>query len=155
MSEALIRAEIKSVMTGISGTIGSKIYDYMRLPNDKGIVSWKSYLDAFKDVSKILGWQIYRTSCLEINSTTTINLRTHTFMIEGFMSLDDSAETEKTFQTYIEKICETFRPLIKLNGKAFQTNPVQVIIVEVRMFGEVLCHRVAMTYDVQEEIQWR
>ena len=155
MSEALIRAEIKSVMVGIGTTIGTKIYDYMRLPNDKGIVSWKSYLDAFKDTDKIRGWQIYRTSCLEINSTTTINLRTHTYMIEGFMSLDDSTETEKTFQTYIEKICETFRANIKLNAKAFQTNPIQVLIIEARMFGEVLCHRVAMSYDVQEEIQWR
>jgi len=155
MSEALIRTEIKSVMTGISATIGSKIYDYMRLPNDKGIVSWKSYLDAFKDGTKILGWQIYRTSCLEINSTTTINLRTHTYMIEGFMSLDDSAETEKTFQTYIEKICDTFRPLINLNGKAFLSNPIQVLVIEARMFGEVLCHRVAMSFDIQAEIQWR
>ena len=155
MSEALVRAEILSVMNGISATIGTKIYDYMRLPNDKGIVSWASYLSAFKDGSKILGWQIYRTACSEINSTTTINIRTHTYAIEGFMSLDDSAATEKTFQTYIEKICETFRPLINLNGKAFQTNPVQVIVIEARMFGEVLCHRVGMTYEVQEEIQWR
>jgi len=149
MSLSLIRDEIKSILSGVSG-VGTKVHDYERYAK-----TWEEYLAFFKSDGLIKGWTITRTSTPEVKSTTTTNMRTHTFLIRGYFSLDDSAATEKTFQNIIEAIATAFRVKPTLNGKAFDSEPLQVDTVGSVMFGSVLCHFCELRLLVQEEEQWR
>lgn len=149
MSLSTIRAEIVTILSGVAG-VGPNIHDYERYA-----AHWTDYLALFKDTDKILGWVITREKTIETEVSNANNMRTHTFVIRGFLSLDDSAATEKIFQDLIEAICDEFRPNIRLNDTAFDTFPIQVDIQEPRMFGSVLVHYTEMRKDIQEEIQWR
>lgn len=149
MSLSLIRDEIKSIVLGASG-VGTKVHDYERYAK-----TWEEYLAFFKSNGLIKGWTITRSSTPEAESTTTSNMRTHTFLIRGYYSLDDSAGTEKTFQDIIENIAAAFRPNQTLNGQAFDSGPLQVDMVGNVMFGSVLCHFCELRLLVQEEEQWR
>jgi len=149
MSLSLIRDQIKAILLATSG-VGTKVHDYERYAK-----TWEEYLAFFKSDGLIKGWTITRTSTPEVKSTTTTNMRTHTFLIRGYFSLDDSAATEKTFQNIIEAIATAFRVKPTLNGKAFDSEPLQVDTVGMVMFGSVLCHFCELRLLVQEEEQWR
>lgn len=149
MSLSLIRNEIKLILSGVSG-VGTKVHDYERYAK-----TWEEYLAFFKTDGLIKGWTITRTATPELKSTTTTNMRTHTFLIRGYFSLDDSAATEITFQNIIEAIATAFRIKPTLNDKAFDCDPLQVDIVGNVMFGSVLCHFCELRLLVQEEEQWR
>lgn len=149
MSLSTIRAEIKSILEGVSG-VGTKVYDYERWAK-----TWEDYLELFKSNGLIKGWTITRAATPEVSTTPSTNMRTHTFVIRGYYSLDDSAATEKTFQDIIEGIATAFRAKPRLNGKAFSSSPLQVDLVGSVMFGSVLCHFCELRLLVQEEEQWR
>ncbi|MBA7676883.1 hypothetical protein ES703_85128 [subsurface metagenome] len=149
MSLSLIRDEIKSILLGVSG-VGTKVHDYERYAK-----TWEEYLAFFKSNGLIKGWTITRTATPEAESTTTTNMRTHTFLIRGYYSLDDSAGTEKTFQDIIENIAAAFRVNKRLNGQAFDSGPLQVDMVGNVLFGSVLCHFCELRLLAQEEEQWR
>jgi len=149
LSLATILAQIASVLTGVSG-VGTNVHAYERWSKN-----WKDYLALFKTGSLIKGWTITRTKTPEESSTPTTNKRTHTFVIRGYYSLDDSAATETTFQNLIEDIATAFRTKPTLNGTAFDSSPLQVDTVAIVMFGDVLCHFCQLRLDVEEEEQWR
>lgn len=149
MSLSLIRTEIKTILSGVSA-VGTKVHEYERYAK-----TWEDYLAFFKSDGLIKGWTITRTSTSEAKSTTTTNMRTHTFLIRGYFSLDDTAATELTFQDIIEDIATAFRTNPRLNGKAFDCDPLQVDMVGLVMFGSVLCHFCELRLLVQEEEQWR
>ena len=145
-----IKTKLEAV-TGINGA--ANVYDYQRLSTD-----WTSFLSLFKvtSTSKIHGWTFTRTSTEEILCTNNQSERVFTFKIRGYMSVDDSAESEKTFQDIIENICDDFRMDMDLGigstieaGDDQNTNGigvVQVQIVEARMFWAVLCHFAELEY---------
>lgn len=149
MSLSLIRDQIKTILLAVEG-VGTKVHDYERWAK-----TWEEYLAFFKSNGLIKGWTITRTSTPEAESTTTTNMRTHTFLIRGYYSLDDSAGTEKTFQDIIENIAAAFRANKTLNGQAFDSGPLQVDMVGNVMFGSVLCHFCELRLLVLEEEQWR
>lgn len=149
MSLSLIRDQIKTILLGVSG-VGTKVHDYERWAK-----TWEDYLAFFKSNGLIKGWTITRSSTPEVESTTTTNMRTHTFLIRGYYSLDDSAGTEKTFQDIIEAIAAAFRVNPTLNGQAFDSGPLQVDMVGNVLFGSVLCHFCELRLLAQEEEQWR
>ena len=149
MSLSLIRGQIKTILLGVEG-VSTKVHDYERYAK-----TWEAYLAFFKSNGLIKGWTITRSSTPEVESTTTTNMRTHTFLIRGYYSLDDSAGTEKTFQDIIENIAAAFRGNKTLNGQAFDSGPLQVDMVGNVLFGSVLCHFCELRLLVQEEEQWR
>lgn len=149
MSLSTIRDRIKTVLSAVTD-VGTKVYDYERWAKD-----WNAYLSLFKANGLIKGWTITRAATPETNETPTTNMRTHTFIIRGYYSLDDSAATEKTFQDLIESIATAFRTDPTLNGTAFDCGPLQVDIVGTVIFGAVLCHFCELKLLIQEKEQWR
>lgn len=149
MSLSTIRAKIKAILEEVTD-VGSKVYDYERWAK-----TWQEYLELFKSNGIIKGWTITRRATPEISKTPSSNVRTHTFIIHGFYSLDDSAASETTFQDIIENIATAFRSEITLGGTAFDCSPLQVDSVGAVMFGGVLCHFCELRLLVQEEEQWR
>jgi len=146
MSLANIRAEYKSILSGVT-TVGV-VHDYERWS-----VDWSKFLVQFKDAAtgKIKGWTITREKTIEAFTSGPGAERKHAFVIRGYLALDDTAGSEKTFQDLVETVCDTFRPKTTLNGKVEQVEaPLQVDLVEVRLFGAVLCHYCELRQTVEE-----
>jgi hypothetical protein len=147
MSEAAIRAAIYSVLSGVTG-IG-KVYDYERWTAD-----WSTFLNLFKVVSagKVHGWEIARVGyAKEIMTVGGSDDPTHhEYVIRGYYSVDDSAATEKTFNTLIASVLEAFRQNRTLSGAGYVDDIKG--IVEARTFGGVLCHYTEMTLLCREQI---
>lgn len=148
MSLSDIRDQIKTILAGVDG-IGV-IHDYERWAAD-----WGKFLDRYKDAAgKINGWTITRTKTPENSDTASHVTRIHHFTIRGVYGLKDEDASELTFQDLIESICAAFRAKYRLNDTAANTEPVQVEVVENRMFGTVLCHYCELTVTAEEILAW-
>ncbi len=129
-----------------------KVYDYEPLVRD-----WKEYLAFFTGAAPdnmVKGWVVTRSRTPEAAEASKTNKRQITILIRGFYSIAGKGATEKDFQNLIEAVCSKFRPLSRLGGLALFSSPVQVMIVEPRKFGDVLCHYCELNIEVEEEIQW-
>lgn len=148
MSEVTIRAGIKTELDAISG-IG-KVYNRLRWAND-----WQALLKLFKTVGdKINAWMITRIQLEAETSNKTNDTATHKYKIIGFYGFRDADATEIVFNALIESIRAAFRANYKLSGAAFDTEPMQVAIIDLREFGGVLCHYCELTYEAQELENW-
>ena len=151
MAYATILAQIKTYMEAVTNC--GLVYDYVRWHKDM-----PAMLALFKTtiggVSQIRFWDISRTKTLEVNKVSKENLRIYTFRIRGFLSLDDSAATETTFQTLIELVCAKFRNVPTLNATAEAVFPIQVLNTTHVMIGDVLCHMVEMDLTIEESVSW-
>ncbi len=145
MSEANIRAQIKTILESVSG-IGV-VHNYERYTND-----WNTLLSLFKPTAQsvINACMISRTSTAERIITLGQVDRAHAFLIRILYSHDDASASEITFQALLEAIQTAFRTKLDLNGTCDNTSPefgemagvsgLQISKVEVRMFGSVFCH---------------
>jgi hypothetical protein len=146
-----ILADIKTKLESIPD-IG-KVYDYERWAS-----SWDKFISLFKSTqhNQIRGWEITRRSISE--HIAGAYFRHHKFKIRGYMSIDDSNATDKTFQQLIEEVCNVFRNADSgsswFYGDGDQSNnaPAQVEVIEPRMFGGVLCHYVEINLTITERI---
>jgi len=149
MSLSSIRVALKTLVEGVSGM--GIVHDYERHAKD-----WATYLSFYKKpgTSVINGWQIIRRSTREEEHAATQTYRFHTFVINGFYSLDDSVASEKTFQDLIESICTVVRQDADLGGAVFHVTPPTVVVVEQRTFGDVLCHYCELNLQIEEDVTW-
>lgn len=151
-----ILADIKSRMEAIAG-IG-KVYDYDRWNADMArFIELFAYTPTGGQ-KQIRGWEITRTGFTEHKAGAFF--RHHKFQIKGYMGLKDESGSEKTFQAIIEAVSEKFRaadtgendPWEFMDGDAPGNSPVQGGSIEVRMYGNVLCHHTALSLSVTERI---
>ena len=151
MSMSAIRDQIKAILSAVAH-IGV-VHDYERWASD-----WAAYLELFSVITVtgtyINGWEITRKKTPSVTASVTHDKRTHTFLIRGIYGLKDSDASEITFQDLIEDICSAFRSNYQLNSTADNTEPIQVDLVENRVFGNVLCHYCELTLIADEYENW-
>lgn len=148
MSMAAIRAQIATILDAVSGV--ENVYQRKRWAVDE-----MQFKTLFKTSSnKITGWMVSRISTEEIDETGSSNVARHIFRIIGIYGLQDSADTETTFQALIESIRAAFQAAFGLNGTARYTSPIQVNVVEERVFGSILCHYAQLTITADETVAW-
>lgn len=107
MSEAAIRAQVKTTLEAVTG-IGA-VHEYERYP--------RSLADFFLAMTggspeKVNGWVIHRQSTESSRATLGVGgqiERIHTFKIVGFYELDDAAGSEKDFQTLLDAVFTAFQ----------------------------------------------
>lgn len=119
MSEALIRAQIKTIMESVSG-IGV-VYDYERHSR-----SLATKLFLFKSGGIINGWEFSRTKFdpdPETETDASIDWD-YSYLISGYYELDDENASEKVFQAIIDGIKNKFADKRTLNGTAITCQPV-------------------------------
>jgi len=139
-----IRTQIKSVLESVDG-IGT-VHEYERWSN-----TWENFLEHFKDSNdRINGWTITRRATPAERRTMPIVTRRHEFVIRGIYGLNDADESELTFQDLVEAIQDAFEDQYNLGGYVENSGPLQVNVVEPRMFGKVLCHYAELTYEAVE-----
>jgi hypothetical protein len=134
MSEVLIRAQIKAVLSGSSG-IGV-IHDRRRYSD-----TWDAWFTLMTSGGKINGWTINREETPAAYDTNATIARRHTFTIMGFMDVDDTGASETTFQAILDSIFTTFAGNRKLNGTAQNSGPINIEYVRVDLFGDELVNR--------------
>jgi len=139
-----IREEIKSILLTVPDV--GKVYDYIPYTAD-----WQRFIANFKHNGRINGWTITRRETSEsVTSVTGVNSRTHFMMLQGYRSLDESIQSEKIYQDLVDSVCAALRDKYNLNGKALKVDPPQVLVVEHKMFGSVLCHYAEIQLNVTE-----
>lgn len=148
MALTTIRAKIKEILLAVSG-IGTKVYDYEVYTDD-----WASFLNKFKTGSIVKGFEFHRRATPEEAHTTRVNIRTHNFFFRGYYSLGADGATLKDFQALLESIATAFRTKPDLDATCQTNSPMQIDLVENRMFGETLCHYAEFRLLCEEEEQW-
>lgn len=149
MSEATIRASIKTAVEGVSNV--GVVHDYERWAAD-----WSAFLDLFKtkisgsDV--IRGWTITCESFPQEQYTFGARgsiQRSYTYKVRGYFGLDDSAASEKTAMVVVEDVVEAFDT--DLDSSTQVTNfPASLTVFEPRLLGDVLVHYAEVTVVVEE-----
>lgn len=151
MSLSTIRTEVAAVLATVSG-IGQVHADEPYAAHAK---EFRTLFGVGKgNAQRLHGWTITRESTQEQYLTNIEVLRTHRLILRGRYGVDTPSSSEATFQDVIEAICTTFRPLHDLSGIAEFKQPIQVELVEHRLFGDILCHYAELSTLVQERIQW-
>lgn len=146
MAYETILAKIKSEIEEIS-LIGV-VHAYRRYSKD-----WTTFLSLYRPTGKtyIRGWEISRTATSEIYDDVNItSRRTYTFLIRGWMQLEDADNSEDAFQDFLELICDKFRGNPTLDGVVTLVNPIQITLVEQRPFSSVLCHYAELELSITE-----
>lgn len=150
-----ILADIKAKMESIAN-IGI-IHDYYRWSNNPAkFAALFSFTTSGK--KHIRGWEITRVQVPERKGAVKVTLRHHKFMISGYMGVNDEDATDKIFQPLVDDVCEKFRDdpgggaWYYMNGDEPGNSPCQVQAIDVRIFGNVLCHHADILLSVTEHI---
>lgn len=151
MSYSGIIAQINIILSSATGLSTAKIYNYDRLSRQ-----WDEYISSFKDTTNnvVHGWTITRNKLAEMPEASRTNTVTTTWILRGYYSLGSSGATETTFQGIIDNIRTAFISKTDLNNSCLTTSPIQVDIIEPRMFGDVLCHYAELRLETIEEVTY-
>jgi len=149
-----ILADVKAKIESVTDV--GMVYDYYRWNNDLGAFIALFSFTPTGGSKQIRGWEITRVSVREHQDGAFF--RHHDFQVEGYMSLSDADASDKTFQVLVDDVCAAFRTAADgptwyyLNGDDPRLSPAQVEVIDVRMFGNVLCHHARIRVSVTERI---
>lgn len=153
MTQATIRTRIKTVLDTVTNK--GKTHDYLRWAVKQSDFE-TLFSTTISTVVQIRGWEIayrgFRQEEPHIGRTAD-QYRVHRFEIHGYLGLDDSTSTEKTFAALAESVCNALDADTTLNEESMSLyrNPTQLIIDE-RLFAGVLCHHGQIDLEVAETI---
>ena len=139
---AAIRAAIKTKLSSVTDV--GVVHDYERYATReaefRSLYEWPS-----PGGGQIRGWNFRRLSTRETSPAIGRYVVDHGWVIRGYLSLDDSAATEKTFDDLVEAIRDAFRADETLGGVVAATvvdgdAGAQVPDSGPVIFAGVLCH---------------
>jgi hypothetical protein len=153
MSEATVRASIKTLIEGVSNV--GLVYDLEPFAN-----TWDIFLKYFKttisSVNMVRGWTI---SCEAISAQgfvatggrNTGNQYFYEYHIRGYQGFDYETSTEKAFLTVVLAVMAALNGGI-VSGTVFNADLAQLTSYTPRVFDGVLCHVAEITQIVREQI---
>ncbi len=151
MSYTTVIAAINTILSGATN-VGSKIYNYDRLETDEA-----SFKAAFKDTTAgyIKAWTITRDVIVSEPEVSYNNQVTTNWTIRGYIAFKAGASNrEATVQGIIDNIRTVFRGEPRLNNTVLTVSPLQVPIIEPRVFAGVLIHYIEMNLETLEQESW-
>lgn len=145
MSEALIRAEIKTILEAVSG-IGV-VHDYKRYSRSKAV-----FLELMRPISggMVNGWMIHWRDAVSVRDTMPTIQRNHTYEIIGFYELNDAIASGKVFDALLNAIYAAFKSNYTLNGTALNSDPVTIESDDTPPDEQPMLHFGLITLSVQE-----
>ena len=155
MSEALIRAQIKVILSAISN-IGN-VYDTKRYYNNQAdrLEIMKATISS---TDQIRAWMISREGTPEVNqmllglSNSSGREVIHKYSIEGWIGLKDSATTEKTLNALLDLIEDAFADNRTLNATCFYHEGIIVDKIDTVDMTGILCNHCELSLRVKEFI---
>ena len=149
MSQAAIRTGIYNAVNGVTNV--GKVYDRLRLTTEW---SYEQFLDLFKvnigGIEQIRGWMIEYKN-FETDDSFQCFTRKHEYVINGFMRVNDERASEKEFATLVETVSDTLDADSTVHAHS-DSDPAQLGVFEVRLFGNVACHYAEITQKVSEDL---
>lgn len=155
MSEVLIRAQIKTILSNISN-IGN-VYNTKRYYNSQAdrLSIMKTTISS---VDQIRSWMISRDGQPESNQVllglTASNGREviHKYVIEGWISLKDSSTTELTLNALLDLIEDAFADNRTLNNTCFYHEGIIIDKIDTVDMTGILCNHCELSLRVKEFI---
>lgn len=142
---AQLRAAIKAKIEGVAGM--GEVHGFQRYLKDQSKLALL-YASSAQEGRRIYGWYLTRLRTAELLVDVGRNYRDVFWRVRGFMSLEDSSETEILFDNQVEAMCDAFRADPGLGGicettfKEANGNQagLQLELQEPVLFCGVLCH---------------
>lgn len=145
MSEATIRAQVKTVLEAVTG-IG-QVHDYRRTSK-----SVATFMQLQRSSGAVNGWTIYRRRApADFNDNLTVTRR-HYFVIAGLYELDDATASEKTVQALVDSIFAAFLGNQTLGGTCINVDPLQVDDIDNEEIEGKAYHVIEMTLVCHERV---
>jgi len=143
-----LRDRFKAKLAAVEGV--GVVHDYQRWSNE-----WGKFLDHFKDADgKINGCCFTRSATPSERVVMPYLDRNHTFLIRYYYGLNDADATELFFQDLLEDIQDAFDSEYNWDDYAVNSGPMQITVVDNRVFGSVLCHYAELTYWIEERVSY-
>jgi len=157
------RAKILAAMNTVTN-IG-QVYDYERFADD-----WETLLALFKatisSVDQFRGWTIALEGVdSEMigfgNSGDEVEQLTYRVRIRGILGENDATGTQKTFEALILSAKQALEAATALHdndlaqgasGRFASDGPVQIPVIDLRQFSDVLCHYGELALRIQEVV---
>lgn len=151
MTQATARTDVYNAVNGVTDV--GQVYDYQRFAAE-----WGNFLSLFKTTisgtDQIRGWVVqYRGFSVETPPRTfgKARQRTHRFQVKGYMGLDDSAATEKTFAALAESVANALDTDSTLHGSEYLDAGDAEIAEFINVpLGGTMCHYCEINYTVSE-----
>lgn len=155
MSEVLIRAQIKVILSAIAN-IGN-VYDTRRYYNNQAdrLTIMKATISS---VDQIRAWMISREGTPEVNqillglSASNGREVIHKYSIEGWISLKDSSTTELTLNALLDLIEDAFADNRTLNSTCFYHEGIIIDKIDSVDMTGILCNHCELSLRVKEFI---
>lgn len=135
-------AQIRGGIAAKLGTVAGigVVHDYERFAKRDA-----EFQALFKTGGTIKGWIVRRVSTREMRPAIGRHVVWNRWRIRGYMSLDDSAATEKSFDDLVEAIRDAFRADETLGGLVADLTENEQFGIQVEdsgpvLFAGVLCH---------------
>ena len=152
MSEATVRAALKNAIDTVSNV--GKTYDY-----ERWAAEWGDFLALFKTTisgtAQIRGWEVaYRGNDAQRDPQFARQIiHAHAFQVRGYMRVDDSAASEKTFAALAESVQAAIDASVTIHSSTYlDATPATLQAFEPRSFGGVLCHYAQINITVTEQV---
>lgn len=145
MSDATIRAALHARLLALTPAIG-RVHDY-----DRWVIDPRQWLALFQNEpsKKIFGWEITRTG-FKVGKAAMNKWRlSHRYVLRGFYALADAVGTEKAINALADLI---IIDLVRTRLPGTENDLLPEGSVEVRMFGQVLCHVIEIRLPEVAEI---
>ena len=134
MAYSDIIARLKSDIESVSGI--TNVFDYK-----PRVVDDHKRLERLKGTdNRLHWWQISREESTDITDYLTLVVPKDDYIIQGWYALDDSDETEKTFQALVDGVRTAIDQDRLLNGYGYVVDPVTISPITEEMKTNVLCH---------------
>lgn len=148
MSYSAILALLKTIVEGVAGT--GKIHDYVRLARNE-----QKFIELFVTDNVVNGWQISRRSTPQSFEDSdekdgVLIEAVHEYILTGFRGIDDANASEKTFQNLVEAVSDALATDSTLQAADYNIGAPQILVVEPRAFGHVLCHVAEISIKIAE-----
>ncbi len=144
MSLAAILTQVKTILEGFPGS-------GMSTSTSGGQRTGRGFLTLYQDDNdKINGWCVTRSQIARRQVTTGEIEVAHILTVRGYYGLKDADASEAVFQGLVDGAIAAFDTYETLNGTCETTHPewgpmagmvgLQADIIDLRQFGNVLCH---------------
>jgi len=148
MSYSAILALLKTIVDSVDGT--GKVHDYQRLAQNE-----QQFISFFVTNKVVNGWQITRRSTPQKFEDSkekdgTLIEAIHEYILTGFRGIDDANASEKTFQVLAETVSDALASDTTLQAAGYNIGAPQILVVEPRAFGHVLCHVAEISIQIAE-----
>ena len=145
MSHAAIRDGLVALLQGVPNV--GHFFDRERYVRDESKFMALYLYTPPGGHKQVRGWWLRRKATQERTVGLDLNMEMHTWMVRGYMALNDDAATELEFDALIETMRNAWRANPTLGGICQQspvegdnTDGLQVLDVSPVLFCGVLCH---------------